>query len=426
MAMAATQYIVFYRHLNDFMSEPVTNDINNKYEELLEFYVDPDHKIFSDDPLIRSEEWTKQQEIISYGNNAMNPKNDMLFVYNGAEKVKHKKWIEDSIGYVVKDWTEIPRSRIGSMGDFTKDFTTINYTTPEDGGTVVCLESNMKKYMESEVVVDKKDTLGNPVYKTDRDGNQILDSKGKPIPETDNGKSIMKTVTVKGWYTPDEIKKSIEESSFWKLTSGEYIDGDTDTNNNFDYKTHGVVNYKKRTLKSSDADNNITLFLAQGPVYIARNDSDKKAKLVFTDNTNTGNPGTTSKLKWDDTMFAGTPTMQINTIHNRYSGQYKKPVTNAIEFESEENINNIYGSIVIRKEHIDTAIVPAHYEEVIDPPYLVKDVYQRVMATPWFVHCVCGSLNAALDKARQLAATHGIENVKLVKKVPIDHFIKIK
>ena len=45
--------------------------------------------------------------------------------------------------------------------------------------------------------------------------------------------------------------------------------------------------------------------------------------------------------------------------------------------------------------------------------------------SPWFVHATYGSLEAALEKAKTLVDMLGIENIKLIKVVPFDQFIKI-
>ena len=151
--MAATKYQVLYRYINEATNTPITNNMESKYEATCELYADPDHKIFSINKADQDEALAEQQEIISYGNNSENPKNNMLFAYDGTKKIKHKKWIEDSTGYIVRDWKQIKRNLIGNEGDFTKEFTTINASTPEDGGTVICNEAIMKKYFPNELTV---------------------------------------------------------------------------------------------------------------------------------------------------------------------------------------------------------------------------------------------------------------------------------
>lgn len=65
-------------------------------------------------------------------------------------------------------------------------------------------------------------------------------------------------------------------------------------------------------------------------------------------------------------------------------------------------------------------------EEHTEDPYLIKDTYKRISGNPWFTNCVCGSLDAALEKAKKLVSMIGIENVKVIKMVAYDQFLKIK
>lgn len=59
-------------------------------------------------------------------------------------------------------------------------------------------------------------------------------------------------------------------------------------------------------------------------------------------------------------------------------------------------------------------------------PYVIMDIYERVWFSPWFSVHVTGSLNSALEKAKLLVSAIGIENVKIIKLVALDQFIKIR
>lgn len=63
-----------------------------------------------------------------------------------------------------------------------------------------------------------------------------------------------------------------------------------------------------------------------------------------------------------------------------------------------------------------------HSEE----PYLIKDEYKRIDGSPWLTHSVCGSLTAAIERAKTLCGKLGIENVKLIKVVAYDQSLKIQ
>ena len=88
------------------------------------------------------------------------------------------------------------------------------------------------------------------------------------------------------------------------------------------------------------------------------------------------------------------------------------------------------GTYKFKPTTIPWGVVPeshnAHYEEVVDDPYLIKDTYKRIQMSPWFVHATYGSLETALEKAKILVDMIGLENVKLVKIVPFDQFVEIQ
>ena len=79
----------------------------------------------------------------------------------------------------------------------------------------------------------------------------------------------------------------------------------------------------------------------------------------------------------------------------------------------------------IRPNQVKTTTIEAHYEDTTEDPYLVIDTYKTIPMSPWFVHATYGSLEAALEKAKTLVEMLGIENIKLIKIVPFDQFIKI-
>lgn len=58
-------------------------------------------------------------------------------------------------------------------------------------------------------------------------------------------------------------------------------------------------------------------------------------------------------------------------------------------------------------------------------PFIIIDQYERVFFSPWFINYTSGSLNSAIEKARNLVNTIGMDNVKVIKVVPFDQFIEI-
>lgn len=329
--MAATKYQVLYRYINEATNTAITNSMDNTYDPVCEFYTDPDHKIFSQLPSVQAEATNEQQEMISFGNSSANPKTNMLFAYDGTKKVKHKKWVDASTGYVVRDWSRIKRSDIGNQGDFTKDFTTLNASTPEDGGLVVCNKEVFNKYFPSTITVT-----------------------------TDNTMADAGTAT-NPFYTAAKINEMIKESTFFSLSASSYSE--------------------------------------------YRIDSETRLLPVSS---------------WESVKyFTGPVAIEGNNMRN-YSG-YK-----GASVYGQPTETNLHGGIFVRPDQVTTTIIPGHYEEAIDAPYLIKDTYKRIKLSPWFVNYTCGSLEAALGKARVLVDMLGIENVKLIKVVPFDQFVRIK
>lgn len=330
--MAATKYQVLYRYINEATNTAITNSMDNAYDPVCEFYTDPDHKIFSNSPNVQAEAVNEQQEMISYGNSSANPKTNMLFAYDGTKKIKHQKWVEEATGYIVRDYTRIKRGLIGNQGDFTKEFTTLNAATPEDGGLVVCTEAVMRKYFPRTITVI-----------------------------SDNSQADMGSGTNR-YYSEAKANKMITESTFFALSTGGYGD-------------HGQAS-KTQYLTDRWGDRIGSPFYT-GPVAIGRN--------------------------------------TMANQHNTYSSLFGSPSS-----------DGLYSSVTITQAQIATVQIPGHYEEVIDAPYLIKDTYKRIQLSPWFVNYTCGSLEAAIDKARVLVDMLGMENVKVIKIVPFDQFIKIK
>lgn len=90
------------------------------------------------------------------------------------------------------------------------------------------------------------------------------------------------------------------------------------------------------------------------------------------------------------------------------------------------NGGDVYSEVKIKPEQVETYEIPAHYEEVAEYPYIVADTYERIEQSPWFILSTHSSLTSALEKVKAVVKSVGIENVKLIKTVPSEQFIKIK
>lgn len=326
--MAATKYQVLYRYINESTNTPITNDMSNPYQEVCEFYTDPAHKIFSTDVAVRAEAMKEQQEMIAFGNGSDNPKTNMLFAYNGTKKINHKKWVNDQIGYVVRDWSSI-RDKIGNLGDFSKEFTTLNANTPEDGGIVACTQAVMLKYFPAAGI----------------------------------------TVSTGGNYTYAGLLSDIVNCTFFQLQDSADI-------------TPYMSPSNKNTLYSSRWETS-----GGFPVYIGP--------------------------------------ILVDVVLGTVSG-YAYNSSSTVTISGNRSDRGLYSKAMVKTTHLETITIPGHYEEATDSPYLIKDTYKRIQLSPWFVNSTYGSLEAALERAKKLVDMIGISNVKLIKLVPFDQFVKIR
>lgn len=97
---------------------------------------------------------------------------------------------------------------------------------------------------------------------------------------------------------------------------------------------------------------------------------------------------------------------------------------NSVDNPKNDMVFAYAGTKKVRHEILNGASSHAHATP--EYPYVIKDQYVRIQMTPWFVHATYGSLEAALEKAKVLVDMIGLDNVKLIKIVPFDQFVKIQ
>lgn len=100
-------------------------------------------------------------------------------------------------------------------------------------------------------------------------------------------------------------------------------------------------------------------------------------------------------------------------------------LTNADYQIVQNNSGRAFSTIGLSPAQVETYEIPSHYEEVSGYPYVICDTYERIEQSPWFILSSHASLASALEKAKMIADAVGLENVKMIKVVPTDQFIKI-
>ena len=152
-------------------------------------------------------------------------------------------------------------------------------------------------------------------------------------------------------------------------------------------------------------------------------------KLKSLDDLSSYKDGNTSKDLDKKTNSNGT----IKTYNTVYTGPVfideqpqPRSGTNASSDRCVKNKDNACTKVIIKSSHVEEYTIPAHYEEYAESPYVICDTYKRVEQSPWFILSIHGSLTAALEKAKTAVKAVGLNNVKLIKVVPTEQFVKIK
>ena len=125
--------------------------------------------------------------------------------------------------------------------------------------------------------------------------------------------------------------------------------------------------------------------------------------------------------------YTGPIYVDDSTIETTVSGWWNKSTNESPEeCKIRANAEDCYATMTYTDKDIETTTIPGHYEDSPDAPYAIKDQYRRIDSSPWLVNCTVGSLEAALIKAKKLIEMIGLENVKVIKLVTIDQFVKIR
>lgn len=385
--MAATKYQVLYRYLNEVTNTPITNNSDIEYDEVCEFY-QHDHKIMADDDYLKSEAEEEKNSILVDGNSTTNNKTNMLFAYAGTKKIKHMKFVETTKGsgrtadaFVVRDWSQLSRDDIGNRGDFTKKYTTLYAATPEDGGTVV---TNPSKYVPTEKEVG--DGTPADLGITAGDGDLLVSVS---LDSADASK-----VQICKAFSNGYLMSLITSKTLWAL------------------EDNNPLNYLTQTSKEDSKYNSGT-------------------SIIKYDNGSYKGWNYTETKYFDPSKNFGIDDLLPESLGPVCTGITSKTLSGKAEYGTEYKAGypssaTVYNKVSLKMSQIKRVSIPEHYEESPAYPYLIKDTYVRINQDPWFVNCNCGSLEKAIEKAKALADVIGLDNVKVVKLVAIDDFIKLK
>lgn len=414
-----TEYRLLYRYLNSATNTAITDEAD--YEKTEEFYT-KNHKVNTTaDYLTKTlgtkyglryaeagsglsaqdyanqlnKEGNEEREELITSNMANENKSNNLFIYTGTKKYFHKKFIPEQLGYVVRDWTKVPETQIPSgPDDFSKHFVMRGgLQLGIDDAYLVCkpqflsLYENVYKFTISTTYNQSTDYYDNSKY----DGRNVL------LP------NITEIVNNKNWFK-------------WN--------NPYDTTINAEYQES--VPFKKPNLET---ENNSGIQMLQTKSTSSGGSTTNKRYLIIYDNESLtfANPPITSNGK-----LYGERGYVVNSSGNPQNAgvewdAFDRLINNTF-YQTDDEHDRVWvaQSVSFDKNVIIRDIIPEHYEETGEPPYIIKDEYDKIPFSPWMLHSIHHSLESGLELAKKLVSMIGVENVKLIKYVPIDQFVKIK
>ena len=360
--MGATTYQILYRATNFNTGIVISNNPSVHAEHLAELYHDK-HKIANGTVKEKKDATDKKSNDIIDGNDANNVKYAQLYQYSGTKRISKWDWIPETTGYVIRDFDKI-RDQITNtnFGDEHGDYS----------GDYLLFEGDTP---ENGIVVAKQ----NPMIK---------ENPSSPIGafEIKNNDYAANGIFYKD---PEEIKQLLINSTIAQI----------------DWKTHPWIISLNGLLNGGPSGS--SQYFTLEPQKNARGDTVHYYNLaVYVGGVFSPSPYYFSLSYSPDKVYDYLPRSTVES--GIASGRFACT------------------KVTLHPDYIKTYKIPGHWEESSEAPYVVHDVYEKVAQEPWFPYSTEHSLEKALEKSRTLVEKIGLENVKLVKVVPTDQFLKIK
>ena len=389
-----TQYKLLYRYINENTQTPITGESN--YDKT-EKFIGPDGKLniqmsnigSTVEPVVPitqeqldliHQDASQENENLMIENMANEDKANNLFVYTGTTKTYTSKFVPAQYGYLVRDYTMIPKAQIPeSSKDFTKHFIFLHGDKAGFGDTqVICKPQYMKTYFST-------------VKYTATDDRTYISN----FTNTTNARTMFT------WLDANNIGKAEYQETALTITPVDDYTVITDDNGN-NYvaftKQEGQPVERYERIVGVKA---VTVGVPKRILYSEQTIPPIENSIVpFTKTYTYGGYSCTLN-------FTGVPEQQWNN----YLQTYKISVCS---------------QITIAQTNLLKTIIPEHEEPMGTPPYYIKDNYKKIEMSPWMIHSIHNSLESALQSARKIVSMIGMENVKLIKYVPIDQFVKLK
>lgn len=395
-----------------------------------------------------------EREAIILNEMANANKSNNFYVYSGTTKEYHKEFIPESIGYKVANVAGVPARQMPTgPDDYSKHFVMLGGSKPGiDGAFLVCKSEYISAYKTAySETNDKKEQI---ILSGEKFANNLIFDWYNPqddsyIPvygETPATLSLVTSQSVDALYGGSRIINLDGEdyliTSAKSIQCAAYVSKVWTTGPYYDQTPHYQISYNG-SVQEYDPQNWGTLFFNCGtviPPQISFATADNATLLKASDILPSEQPSTDGDdvvdayIKYAATksgVIAIADNLNADTRTASKNGgampQYVNYFTGWKVADLEAaNMGNFIASLTVAKDNLTRYPIPAHYEPSGKAPYLIKDNYKKIPLSPWILHSVHNSLESGLEKARVLVSMIGIDNVKLIKTVPFDQFIKIK
>ena len=506
-----TQYQLLYRYINETTNTAITDEYD--YVETKEFF-NPDHKLYFTTEQLKdigtsgsgkkasdlqfkfdnpsstlldeaAEEYVSsivgeaegERESIILGEMANANKSNNFYIYNGTTKEYHKKFMPETVGYLVANVAGVPQKQVPTgPDDYSKHFVMLGGTKLGVDAFLVCKSEYISAYNQEYTEENKdkeqmvlsgekfannlifdwynpQDSSYSPKYGekpavikdvTTQTIDTLLSSNGYRIINLD-GEDYLITEAVEYWC---DVKFPLNHASTDRLGNTVFY---------YDYKYSGDIHESKLTT-SGTAGKRVTfgtIFFNCGtkipkeitfatedgsalaeassimPTASQSNDGDKVLE-AFTQYASTLKDVVIVNNQANGTTEATQRSMcmQGTSLHKKLNW-YKGWKISDLEAA---DMGNFIASLIVTNgikdpssnKNITRYAIPAHYEPTGQAPYIIKDNYRKIPLSPWILHSIHNSLESGLNRAKELVSMVGINNVKLIKTVPFNQFIKIK
>ena len=397
-------------------------------------------------------------------------KSNNFYIYDGTTKEYHKTYVPEAIGYKVANVAGVPARQMPTgPDDYSKHFVMLGGSKPGiDGAFLVCKSEYISAYKTAYSETNSKNQQ--LVLSGEKFANNLIfdwynpqdDSYIPTYGETPAVVNGIQTQAVDSLFGGSRII-NLDGDDYLITESVEYFANIMYTLNHttnsgypsytityyYDYKFDGTVHESTLTVSGKNGKRKQygTIFFNCGTalppeITFATEDGSTlaNASSIF--------PSLPSSTDGDDvldafTKYVATLNGQM-ALANQPQGTSEESKRNVCKSSSAvhqnilwfkgwkvsdlvaANMGNYIATLTVTQPNITRYPIPAHYEPSGKAPYLIKDNYKKIPLSPWILHSVHNSLESGLEKARTLVSMIGIDNVKLIKTVPFDQFVKIK